>query len=66
MSAAMTLRIVLAGTTVPVGLTTPGRVELLPGCYLTDKEYANLSKIQIIINNLTNAAARFGMHFTPA
>ena len=49
-------------------------VELLPGGCLTDMEYAddiallgsNPSQIQIIINNLTSAAARFGMHFTPA
>jgi len=49
-------------------------VELLPGGCLTDMEYADdiallgsdPSQIQIILNNLTNAAARFGMHFAPA
>jgi hypothetical protein len=49
-------------------------VELLPGCSLTDMEYADdiallgsdPSQLQVILNNLNNCATRFGMHFTPA
>ena len=49
-------------------------VELLPGCCVTGIKYADdiavlgsdPSQLQIIIHNPTKAAARFGMHFTPA
>ncbi|KER29170.1 hypothetical protein T265_13440, partial [Opisthorchis viverrini] len=51
---------------------TPG-VEMLPGRFLTDIEYADgnallgsdSSQIQTILNKLNNSSARFGMHFTP-
>ena len=49
-------------------------VEMLPGRSLADIEYADdiallgsdPSEMQMILNNLNNSAARFGMRFTPA
>ncbi|KER22573.1 hypothetical protein T265_09370 [Opisthorchis viverrini] len=58
---------------VPLTASEISGVIMLAGCPLTDIEYVNdiaplgadPPKIQIVLNNLNNSAARFGMFFPP-